>query len=329
LKAPRDTPRKQCVAWLASLVLALAAADAAAGCAPDNGGLILPAGFCASVFADLLGQARHLAVAPDGAVYVNTWRSPYRKDAQIPAGGFLVGLRDKDGDGVAETIERYPLVSGRVAPPQGEPETIVAGLSERCEELDTAAGMWRYEAGEIGQLFTREQRHASGLRNSVAMAIHPTSALFVVQHGRDQLHENWPKRFSAQQGAELPAENLFRVERGADYGWPYCYYDGQRAAHVLAPEYGGDGRRIGRCAGRPMPVASFPAHWAPNALVPLDAAGNSSGNFEVFADGFAGVKRLKDPKQAAHRPSGLAVGPDGALYISDDQGGRIWKITRR
>jgi glucose/arabinose dehydrogenase len=110
---------------------------------------------------------------------------------------------------------------------------------------------------------------------------------------------------------------------------------------------------------------SFPAHWAPNALLfyageafperyrggafiafhgswnrpvqqgynivflPLDAAGNPRGNFEVFADGFAGAKQLKDPKSARHRPSGLAMGPDGSLYISDDQRGRIWKVTRR
>lgn len=53
--------------------------------------------------------------------------------------------------------------------------------------------------------------------------------------------------------------------------------------------------------------------------------GKPSGKFVVFADGFAGA--VKEPGQAAHRPSGLAVGPDGALYISDDQRGRIWRVT--
>jgi glucose/arabinose dehydrogenase len=52
-------------------------------------------------------------------------------------------------------------------------------------------------------------------------------------------------------------------------------------------------------------------------------------NFEVFANGFAGVRELKDPHRAAYRPSGLALAPDGALYISDDQRGRIWKVVRR
>jgi mono/diheme cytochrome c family protein len=47
--------------------------------------------------------------------------------------------------------------------------------------------------------------------------------------------------------------------------------------------------------------------------------------FVVFADGFAGA--VKEPDRAAHRPTGLTVGPDGALYIADDQGGRIWRVT--
>jgi hypothetical protein len=67
----------------------------------------LPPDFCATVFADNLGQARHIAVDADGTVYVNTWRSPYKKDAKIPAGGFLVRLRDTQGNGVADSIVRF------------------------------------------------------------------------------------------------------------------------------------------------------------------------------------------------------------------------------
>jgi mono/diheme cytochrome c family protein len=55
------------------------------------------------------------------------------------------------------------------------------------------------------------------------------------------------------------------------------------------------------------------------------ADGKASAPFVVFADGFAGA--IEEPGQAAHRPSGLALGGDGALYISDDQHGRIWRVT--
>jgi glucose/arabinose dehydrogenase len=193
--------------------------------------------------------------------------------------------------------------------------------------------------------------------------MHPTSGLFAVAHGRDQLHENWPERFDTLQGAELPAEAMYRVAQGANYGWPYCYYDGRLGGYFLAPEYGGDGRRTERCADKPKPAASFPAHWAPNALlfytgvafperyrggafiafhgswnrprqqgynvvfVPMDLSGNATGNAEIFADGFAGA--TKTPEGVAHRPSGLAMGPDGALYISDDQRGRVWRVVRK
>src|SRR5208282_3702172 len=63
-------------------------------CPENDSGLQLPAGFCASVFADGIGHARHLTVAANGVVYVNTWSGRYYGNDAPHAGGFLVALQD-------------------------------------------------------------------------------------------------------------------------------------------------------------------------------------------------------------------------------------------
>lgn len=234
-----------------------------------------------------------------------------------------------------------------------------------CPELETRAGIWRFPARATGLRQADGERWASGLRNTVALAVRPEDgALYGVVHGRDQLHGSWPELFDERQNAEKPSEEMHRIERGNRHSWPYCFHDPEAGRLVLAPEYGGDGREVGRCAELEAPIATFPAHWAPNALLfyggaqfperfrggafiafhgswnrdPLPQGGYNvvfqpfgvdgpSGEREVFADGFAGPS--PSPREAAHRPSGLAVGPDGALYVSDDAGGRIWRILYR
>jgi glucose/arabinose dehydrogenase/mono/diheme cytochrome c family protein len=236
------------------------------------------------------------------------------------------------------------------------------GLSP-CTEKETRAGTWRYDANKTGQVFSPKERYASGIRNGEGLAFDASGRLFATQHGRDQLSQNWPKLYTPEQGADLPAEELIELKQGADYGWPECYYDQHQKKLVLAPEYGGDGgKTVGLCAQRTPPVAAFPGHWAPNDLAiylgtkfpqgyrggafiafhgswnraPLPqggynvvfqplADGKASGPYVIFADGFAGGH--KEPGRAAFRPSGLAVAPDGALYVSDDVHGRIWRIT--
>ena len=232
-----------------------------------------------------------------------------------------------------------------------------------CTELETRGGTWRYDANKLGQHFSPVERFATGIRNGEGFGFDSAGRVFATQHGRDQLFENWPKLYNETQGQNEPAEELIRLQQGADYGWPECYYDYDQKKLVLAPEYGGDGGKSqGVCGHKLDPVAAFPAHWAPNDLLIYEgnqfpsaykdgafvafhgswnrapgpqggynvvfqpmASGRASGPFVVFADGFAGA--YKEPGRAAHRPTGLAVAPDGALYIADDQGGRIWRVT--
>src|SRR5580700_4718613 len=76
-------------------------------CPNDDSGLKLPAGFCATVFADDIGHARHMVVATSGVLYVNTWSGRYYGNDTPHAGGFLVALQDKNGTGKADLIERF------------------------------------------------------------------------------------------------------------------------------------------------------------------------------------------------------------------------------
>jgi len=238
--------------------------------------------------------------------------------------------------------------------------------AQPCTELATRGGTWLYSADKLGQKFSPAERYATGLRNGMGLAFDAQGRLFATQHGRDQLLQNWSKLYTdAKIGTELPSEELVLERAGGDYGWPYCYYDNFQKKLVLAPEYGGDGgKAVGVCAQKTGPVAAFPAHWAPNALAIYNATafpagyhggafiafhgswnrapapqqgfnvvfqplkdGHASGPYVVFADGFQGPNPGHGP--AEFRPTGVAVGPDGALYISEDTKGRIWKVTYR
>jgi glucose/arabinose dehydrogenase len=233
-----------------------------------------------------------------------------------------------------------------------------------CPELPTRAGIWRFDAKKTGQTFTAASRFATGARNSVGLAVDSSGTLVAAIHGRDQLSSNWPKLYTQQQNNELPAETLVRVGQGDDFGWPYCYYDAKQAKLLLAPEYGGDGGKSqGECASKKAPDLAFPAHWAPEAIAfygasafpekyrggafvtfhgswdrkPVQsgflvafvpwAGGKPAGSYEEFATGFAGPQLPADPKKARYRPMGIAVSPDGALFVSDDVTGRIWRIV--
>ena len=135
-----------------------------------------------------------------------------------------------------------------------------------CTELETRAGIWRFDARKSGQKQSDGVRFVTGLRNAVGITIGPDNAVWAAQHGRDALFQNWPDLFDAKYGAENPAEELVRLSNGNDYGWPYCYYSNVENKRVDAPEYGGDGKMTTRCASKTAPIAAYPGHWAPNDL---------------------------------------------------------------
>jgi glucose/arabinose dehydrogenase len=398
--------------------------DSGSACAPDNGGIDLPEGFCASVFADELGRARHIDVAPNGDVYVAI--APPRG---VFEGGSVIALRDADQDGVAEVMETVANVGGNgldiangylyigrdmeiVRAPLledglgiGELETLVRDLPisgdhtaktvvvvgddmyinigsasnscqvenrelhspgiDPCPELCERAGIWKFDAHATNQRLSDGEHVVTGARNTNAMAYDAEHrAMWGIINGRDQLFENWPEHYTMTEDLLLPAEEIIAIESGTDYGWPYCYYDPFMRQKVLAPEYGGDGTIVGRCANMDDPAAVLPAHWAPLGMtfasgmmfpehyqegmfatthgsrfdmqamfdpgynvmwVPFEN-GRPSGEPEHFATGFDGGN-IPLPEAATYRPVGIAMMPDGSMIVGDDKVGRVWRIT--
>ena len=222
-----------------------------------------------------------------------------------------------------------------------------------CSILDSAGGIWKFNAQKLNQTFSDGVRYATGLKNAVGTAWNTkTNTLFATVHGRGQFHDFYPQYYTPQQSAELPAETLYELHQGDDAQF--------QKKKIVAPEYGGDGKKTG---GEKAinPTVAFPAHLGPNdllfytgtmfpakyrngafiafhgqspelkkgylvAFVPF--VGNKpSGKWEIFADGFAGTDLVKPTGPIQHRPCGLAQGPDGALYVSDDLNGTIYRIA--
>jgi glucose/arabinose dehydrogenase len=229
-----------------------------------------------------------------------------------------------------------------------------------CVELDTRAGVWTFDANKTGQHPSDGVRYATGMRNSVSLTMNPRDhTLWATMHGRDQLND-WG--FSDDYNAENPGEQVNHILKGDNFGWPYCYFSTEEKKLVTAPEYGGDGKQGSRCTNAKKPEYVFPGHWAPNDMmfytgsefparytdgafvafhgswnrapkpqqgfrvVFLPMKGGKTGPYEDFAIDFSNAGGPgRDGR--LHRPTGLAQGLDGSLYISDDIGGTIYKVS--
>lgn len=202
-----------------------------------------------------------------------------------------------------------------------------------CIESDPQrATVWMYHLdGSGGRLY------AKGLRNAVGMAINPwNQQIWVTNNGRDLL------------GDDTPPETVYRLQDGGNYGWPRCH-----AGTIVDPDFG----HQGDCNGVIAPLVKMQAHSAPLGLafynasqfpqqfhglfvafhgswnrsvptgykvvfIPLNGQGQVSGSVQDFMTGW-----LSKDEKTSGRPVGLAIGQDGALYVSDDLDGRIYRVT--
>lgn len=218
--------------------------------------------------------------------------------------------------------------------PDGNLYVSIGSSCNVCDEADPhRASVWVYPPdGGSGR------RYARGLRNAVGLAINPwNNQIWATNNGRDLMGDN------------TPPETVYALQDGGNYGWPRCH-----AGTIVDPDLG----HAGDCDGVISPLLKMQAHSAPLGLafynasqfpqryhglfiafhgswnrstptgykvvfVPLDSHGNVSGQPQDFATGWLDLSH----NAAVGRPVGLAVGPDGALYLSDDKAGLVYRIT--
>jgi len=259
--------------------------------------------------------------------------------AYVAGGGQVVVLTDANRDGVAES--RRVIVSDLptggvhvtrtiVFSPDGRYFYVSVGSSTNVspERDRRRAAVLRFAADG-----THQQIFATGLRNSVGLAFHPdTGVLWGTDNGRDWL------------GDDLPPDEINLLRQGGFYGWPYYYGDNvpdpafsRRPPPGLPPalKLQAHSAPLGLCfyTGR-----QFPAEYRGDAFVCFHGSWNRRQptgykivrvrvrqgrpvSYEDFLTGFL------SGREASGRPVDVRMGPDGALYFSDDQGGRIFRIT--
>jgi glucose/arabinose dehydrogenase len=292
---------------------------------PDRDGDGLADGV--EVVAEGLNAPSSLDFYRDGSLYVGETTRVLR-------------LRDPDGDGVFQEDE--VIVSGlpsgghstRTVLFSPDWESLYVSVGSSCnvciEDDERRATIMRYDPdGSEATIY------AEGLRNAVGITFRPgTSQLWATNNGRDWLGDN------------QPPETVYVVGEGDDAGWPRCH-----AGRIVDPEYG----EPGACEGVDDPMIEMQAHAAPlgltfyageqfpeayhgNLFIAFHGSWNRTtptgykvvrvpiqdmepGAVRDFATGW-----LREDGTKWGRPVDVLTGPEGSLLISDDSGGRIYRV---
>ena len=337
--------------------------------------LYVQSGFNVNLFAEGLGGVRSLALGPGGAVFaaltgagtiVRLVDANGDGVADAPAQTVLSGLNGPFGLAFRRDAMYFAeqTTVKRLDPGAAAPVTLVSGLPSGGHSTRTiafgpdnllyvAVGSSCNLCVESNALRAAVTRYnldgssphtfATGLRNSVGLAFHPTTGeLWANNNDRDDIGGTSDRAMTDS----LPPEHVNILKDGKWYGWPQCYLPGKPN-----PEYPGFD-----CSGVEPPAITDTAHSAPLGLAfytgtmfPAAYQGDAfmtyhgSWNRSVPTGAKVVLVRVQSGRPTAiedfvtgwqlaggsrwGRPVGLLVMPDGALLVSDDAGGRIWRVT--